>query len=219
MRDHIFNFEELFNFSNGNPYDSISAEYQDLYSLLEKYKLELNFPAIQSDIGSFIALLTRLKRPQIVFEMGSGYGQSAFWFLKDSADSIEKIILTEKRDDLKTIYESLPWPTDWKAKLEYHQGDAFEVLNTYHAIDMALVDGVKADYLRFIEKLYPKMKVGSIVFIDNSYWRGSFLDADLRQKKASARSIFELHEYLRNSNLWDSIFIPYKDGLSILFKK
>ena len=102
--------------------------------------------------------------------------------------------------------------------LHYYNADAFEVLESVNRVDLALIDGVKANYLDFLKAVYPKMKEGSIVLIDNSFWRGSFLDSESLLKKESARKIAQLHDYIKNSRDWSAIFIPYLDGLSILRK-
>ena len=100
----------------------------------------------------------------------------------------------------------------------YHCEDAFDVLERYASIDLALIDGVKGDYLKFLTLLESRMKTGAIVLIDNSYWRGSFLNQEQVETKNSAKKIKELHDYLAQTKIWDSVFMPYIDGLSLLRK-
>ena len=217
MRDFKFDSDVLFHFSQSDPYHNIEG-FEDIWNQLNNYKIQLNFPAVHNDVGSFISFLTTLYKPKIIFEMGSGYGQSAFWYLLKSSESIKEIILTEKRTDLEEVFYTLPWPKHWTQKMKYHQGDAFDRLKECGEIHMALIDGVKGDYLRFLKELYPKLCSGGIVLIDNSYWRGSFLDDEIVKKKSSAKKIRELHEYIKHSNDWSASFIPFKDGLTILTK-
>lgn len=216
MKDYPFSFEQLFKFANQDPYRQIPDDLVTLFEQLEIHRERLNFPAVQNDIGCFIQFLTGLIRPQVVFEMGSGYGQSAFWFLTGS-DAIERVILTEKRKDLERVFKALPWPEKFKSKLSYHQEDAFDVLVSIERIDMILIDGVKSDYLKFLKAIERKVHGESLVFIDNSYWRGSFLDTAERAEHRSARKIAELHEFLASTNFWKSCFIPYYDGLTLLY--
>lgn len=219
MKNYKFDSESLFSFSESLPYSDIPSEYINLHQLLKSHSERLNFPSIQDDIGSFISLLVSMKRPKVIFEMGSGFGQSAFWYLLGATSGLEKIILTEKRDDLYEVFNELPWPDRYKSILEYHQDDAFEVLNkSEDRIDIVLIDGVKGDYLKFLELVTPKMNEGGLVLIDNSFWRGSFLSEEMREKKSSARNIYELHEYIKQTPGWRKLFVPYKDGLTILQK-
>ena len=113
---------------------------------------------------------------------------------------------------------SVNWPARWQDKMEYHQGDAFDTLSEIGNIDLALIDGVKGDYLKFLLALKNHTQSGALVLIDNSYWRGSFLDDEVVAIKKSPQKIKELHEYIAHSSEWESLFIPFVDGLSILRK-
>jgi predicted O-methyltransferase YrrM len=216
MRDYNFNHQDLTKFSNSDPYEFIDEKYQNLFQQLNTLKETLNFPAIHNDVGSFISFMLPFWNPKVIFEMGSGYGHSSFWYLLANCRNLEKVILTEKRNDLIDKFNDLPWPADWKSIVQYNNADAFDVLDSLDSVDLALVDGVKGDYLKCLKVLEGKMKSGAIVLIDNSYWRGSFLDEELRMKKASAKNIYELHEYIKNSQLWKSTFIPFVDGVTVL---
>lgn len=218
MRDYDLDYNTLFEFSNSDPYGNVEKSLSELFVELNHHKNDLNFPAIHNDIGSFIQIMLGSWNPEIIFEMGSGYGHSAFWFLSGSDNNLKKIYLTERRKDLGEIFENLPWPEHWKEKMEYHQADAFDVLDPIKHIDLALIDGVKADYLKFLKIFESKMHKDGIVLIDNSYWRGSFLNEEICLKKDSAKKIKELHEYIKLSDQWRATFIPFKDGLTVLKK-
>ncbi len=218
MRDYPFDFKQLDSFSNSLPYTKFTEEELNLFQSLQILESKYNFPAVKNNIGSLLSLMVKINKPKTIFEMGSGYGQSAFWFMHGSAQTIEQLILTEKRDDLVEEFHALNWPDSWNDKMSYHQDDAFEVIKSVSEVDFALVDGVKSNYKDFLHALAPKMSQGSLVAVDNSYWRGSFLDPDLASKKRSAANIRELHEFIKASDIWESVFIPFEDGLSLLLK-
>ncbi|MCO4755508.1 MAG: hypothetical protein KC478_13585, partial [Bacteriovoracaceae bacterium] len=62
----------------------------------------------------------------------------------------------------------------------------------------------------------PKLASNGIIAIDNSYWRGSFLNKDLREKKKSASNVFEMHEWIKNQKDLKAIFVPFLDGLTLI---
>lgn len=216
MRNFPFSFEELDTFSNTLPYEFNSKD--TLLDQLNDLKSKYNFPSVENNIGSFLSFLVSILKPRIIFEMGSGYGHSAYWYSCSENSFLEKIILTERRDDLEDEFHKLPWPKDFKNKIEYFKGDAFERLNSCSEIDFVLIDGQKSDYGRFLEIVTPKLNKGAMVAIDNSYWRGSFLSKEMRDKHNSAEAIFELHESIRNNRSFESCFVPFRDGLSLLRK-
>lgn len=217
MRDYPFSFEALNLFSSELPYKNVPSELMPLYRQLKGNESSLNFPAIRDDIGVFVNFLFTWVKPRNIFEFGSGYGQSAFWYLLNN-NSIEKVVLTEKRDDLEEVFNKLDWPKDWMEKLEYKQGDAFKTFEQtcIDQFDFMLIDGVKADYLKFLNYSKSKLSENGLVLIDNSYWRGSFLDSAIVEKKQTARRIKELHEYLADSQEFESVFLPFEDGVTLI---
>lgn len=214
MKNYPFSFDQLKAFSESNPYLNLSSHNEELYKFLKQKEKELNFPAVTDDIGNFLRFLSVIVDAKRIFEFGSGYGQSAFWYLQN--EQVQKIYLCEKRDDLEAVFNSAPWPKSYIDKLDYFQGDAFERLSSVHNIDLFLIDGVKADYLRFLKECKSKLSASSLVVIDNSYWRGSFLDKELSENKKSAKNIKELHDFIKASKEWDAIFIPFVDGITVL---
>ena len=151
--------------------------------------------------------------------MGSGYGHSAFWHFIGAEGLLERVILTEKRSDLQAVYEGMPWPQNWKRRMEYWQGDAFERLAQLDQdFDLFLVDGVKADYRRFVELALPRLSSRGLIAIDNSFWRGSFLNEEVRASKQSAAKIFELHQWIKERRDLQAVFLPFADGLTLVRK-
>lgn len=180
----------------------------------------MRFPAVNNDVGSMLAFLMGMLKPKTIFEMGSGYGHSAFWYFVGASSSLEKVVLTEKREDLKEVFEELPWPVNWKRKMDYHQGDAFEKLSAQDGLfDFFLVDGVKGDYLSFLQAALPKLSPKGVIAIDNSYWRGSFLRKQVRERKASAAKVYELHRWIEAQRDYQAVFIPYVDGLTLIRRR
>ena len=197
---------------------SLSDSEKELLDKLEAYEKELNFPAVKKDVGSLLNFLTTLKNPKNIFEFGSGYGHSAFWYLQANSQQLQSIHLTEKRDDLEAVFHELPWPSDWKSKLVYHQGDAFESLEKIETdFDLVLVDGVKAQYQTFLKTIHQRLKPGAIVIVDNCFWKGRFLD-EKELHKTSPKAIKELHLWLKSQDLYRVSFLPISDGIFLLRK-
>lgn len=220
MKNFSFSFETLETFSNSDPYSFVPAHCRNLFEELKRKEKELRFPAVKNDVGSMLGFLLSLTEGKRVFEMGSGYGHSSFWYFAANEASLEKVVLTEKREDLLDVFDSLPWPVSWKERMEYHQGDAFEKLASEEGeFDLFLVDGVKADYKRFVEAAAAKLSRKGILAIDNSFWRGSFLRPELRAKKKTAEKMHELHAWIKQRKDLCAVFVPYNDGLTLLKKK
>lgn len=191
-----------------------------LLDQLNHLKNEYRFPAIDNEVGSFLKFIVSLKSPKRIFEFGSGYGHSAFWYLQSSSmENIEVIHLTERRDDLKSEFENLSWPNSTQEKIDYFQGDAFKKFSTLtEPPDLVLLDGQKSQYLVFLKTLEKKLDKGAIVLIDNAFWKGKILDEN--DQSASALAMKSLYKYLNQdeNTYWDTYFLPLSDGLLLLLK-
>ena len=146
-------------------------------------------------------------------EFGSGFGMSAFYYLW-GFDAVDKIYLTEKREDLKSVFEQLPWPVSWKNKIDYFTGDAFLAIGKMQDLDFVLMDGEKALYLDFLKVLLDKLSPEGLVLIDNSFLEGKILDP----KKTKEKNMVKLHEYIKDLP-YEALFLPFRDGVTVLQKK
>jgi caffeoyl-CoA O-methyltransferase len=215
MKKYPLSYETLHQYSQQQPFARFDNEWQEVFTFLETTRKELDFPAVTKDVGQLLSFLTLVTRPKVIFEFGSGYGQSAFWYLQAFKD-IDKIYLTEKNPNLIEYYNQVPWPTRIKEKLDYFQGNAFDRFDQVDSCDLILIDGLKATYLDFLKKAEKKISAKGVVVIDNAYWRGSFLDPEFNQAENSAKAIKELHDYIQKSDFWVSTFLPYQDGVILL---
>ncbi|MGK0367112.1 MAG: caffeoyl-CoA O-methyltransferase [Thermoproteota archaeon] len=198
-----------------------SDDYSELVSYLDNNRLELNFPAVNNDVGMFLSNLVEWTKPKRIFEFGSGYGHSAFWYLLSDHSNLEKVYLTERRTDLLDIFNKAPWPKQYKDKCIFYQGDAFNLLagtDEFNEIDLVLIDGQKSSYLDFIKLMIPRLSDGGIIVVDNAFWRGSFLDEEF-EGNLSAQKIKELHEFVAALSGFKSSFLPFIDGVITLTKE
>jgi len=217
-------FEDHLNFSENYPLTFLSSDESLFLDKLNLIKNELNFPAIRNDIGAFFNFLIKSKKLKTIFEFGSGYGHSAFWYFVDSYLP-NKVYLTEKRQDLLKYFEDLPWSEDQKSRIHYYQGDAFERLKDLDQddvkIDFLLIDGQKSSYQEFLTSSYNLLSKDAIVVIDNAFWKGSVIKDDL-VSKTSEISIRLLDKYIKSQEVARNFhvqYFPFRDGLIVLSKK
>src|ERR1700756_2968551 len=65
---------------------------------MEEKAKETSLPIVGPLVGRFLYLLTRLRQPALVVELGSGFGYSAYWFAR--ALSIRaKVVLTDYSEE------------------------------------------------------------------------------------------------------------------------
>lgn len=215
MKNYSLDYNTLHNYSHEQTFAKVPTELKALSELLDRTREELGFPAVNKDVAQLMRILNKICNIKTIFEFGSGYGHSAFWYFLDNPN-LEKVYLTEKNLNLKNHFDQMPWPADWKEKMDYFQGDAFERLEQVESFDFVLIDGLKGKYLDFLKAIEGKISKNGIAVIDNAYWRGSFLDPVVSAKNNSAKSIKELHNYIEQSSFWTASFIPFTDGVILL---
>lgn len=210
--------DQLHQYSENHFWFELNQTEKYLFQELNRYKENLNFPAVKNDVGQILNFIVRSYRPKRIFEFGSGYGHSCFWYLAaiHEKDQPQQIFLTEKRTDLGLHFHQLPWPQEWKEKIHYEQGDAFIALENKNELDLILVDGQKSSYLEFIIKALPQLKSQGLIVIDNAFIKGGFL-LEENQDKLVVKNTKALYEFIETSSL-NRVFLPVRDGLILLQK-
>ncbi|MCB9091555.1 MAG: class I SAM-dependent methyltransferase [Halobacteriovoraceae bacterium] len=223
MMENINQLKEKHNqYSQAYPLQNLSEGEMAIYKKLEEFREKLRFPAIKNDIGSFFNYLIQENNYRYIFEFGSGYGHSCFWyFVGGNEERLKSVILTEIRDDLEEYYLKNEFPNSWREKIQYSVGDSFEIIQELKPpIDFLLIDGQKALYREFIEIAWDHLSGGATIAIDNAFFKGSLLEDGLASAKATA-AIRDLHQWVHEgekNKRWKSCYFPYADGLILLNK-
>lgn len=200
---------------------------------IEKYLLELNppndpvlremerlaapgnFPIVGPLVGRLLyqmALITKAKR---IFEMGSGFGYSAYWFARALGEDGE-IICTDGSKQHARQAEEFFKKGGLRAKMRFEVGDALDIIDrTAGEFDIVFNDIDKPFYPKAFERALPRLKVGGLLITDNVLWGGAVVTDD------AAPSTLGVKEYTRliyeSSDLFTTI-IPIRDGVSISVK-
>ncbi len=215
----MYPFHQLHQFSLNRAILNFNTDEKVLWADLVHFSRELNFPSLQADAGAFINwMIPFLGKKLNIFEFGSGFGHSAFWYFAcNKSSSIDQVHLTERREDLRAYFEKLNWPDQWKRKMLYHQGDGLVYLQQQsQKFDMALIDGQKSSYQQCLQILSEQMKPAGLVFIDNMFWKGQILEQSVAR---STQALIDLHEWLLTQQDFEVLFLPVADGVSVLRKK
>lgn len=188
---------------------------------------ETGFPTVGPAVGGWLQQLAGLSGAERVFEFGSGFGYSAYWFLRGMGETGE-IVLTEidseELDDARRNLERGGFAT--QARFEH--GDAIEIVDEYEGpFEIALIDNEKQRYVDAFESIRSKVPVGGIVVADNVI-RGPFefetLSALFGDGDASgiddpnvdaARGIAAYLDNVRSADAFETTLLPLGEGLAV----
>ncbi len=190
------------------PRDSILLEMENLAK-------KNNFPIIGPLVGRFLYQLAKISKAKKVFELGSGYGYSAYWFAL-AMDRKGKIICTDGDEKNKILAESFFKRAKMSNKITFKVGNALEILaGTKGQFDIILNDVDKHQYPEVFDLVIPKLKKGGILVTDNLLWDGQVLNPN---PDASTVGILKFTHKIYHSKGIFSTIIPIRDGISLSVK-
>lgn len=140
---------------------------------MDDYGDEIGFPTVGPAVGGWLAMLTELVDARRVFEFGSGFGYSAYWFARALPPTGE-IVLTEiDADELDRAREYLQ-RGDLGDRATFEHGDALDIVEGYDGpFDVVLIDNEKHRYEEAFDAVREKVASGGVVVADNAMTSGS----------------------------------------------
>ncbi|RMA97514.1 O-methyltransferase [Hydrogenothermus marinus] len=184
-------------------------------SVLEKMENlghKLNFPIVDRLVGNLLYIITQIKKPKLIVELGSGFGYSAYWFAKGLEDG--KVVLNDYKEENINLAKKFFKEGNLYEKAIFEVGDAVENAKKYNNIDILFLDHEKSRYLEAIKQLENNLSKEAIIIADNVLWHGKVIEED---KDKKTEKINEFNEYM-SANFKTSI-LPLRDGVLIALKK
>ncbi|WP_457623062.1 O-methyltransferase [Persephonella sp.] len=178
---------------------------------MEKFGHENEFPIIDKYAGKFLFIITKILKPKLIVEIGSGFGYSGYFFCKGLTDG--KIVLIDYQE--KNINKAKEFFREGGLleKAEFKVGDAVDIGENYKNIDILFLDLEKVRYLEAVKKLEKNLSKNGVIIADNVLWHGKILD----KSDKKAEKLREFNKYMAEK--YDSIIIPVGDGLLLAVKR
>jgi len=183
---------------------------------MERLAEREEFPIVGPLVGRLLALMARLVNGRRVFEFGSGFGYSAWWFLQ-GMDGKGAVVLTDDEEENAKLARDYFTRAGLNDRAEIHVGDAFEIIDRQPGpFDIILVDCEKARYPLAFEKALPKLRMGGLLIGDNVLWFGKVLT---RSEEPSTAGIRQFTRLITTDDRLTTTILPLRDGVSISMKR
>ncbi len=198
---------------------------------MEAYARERRFPIVGPLVGRVLHQLVLLTNPTRIFEMGSGFGYSAYWMAKALRQPEARIICTDgsqENADRAAGYLARGGIAD---RIDYRVGNALEIIDeTEGDFDIIYNDIDKDGYPEAFRKAIPRLRSGGLFITDNMLWLGRVVtydtDADMRGLDEEEQwvhkttvGVKELTQLLYSSPDVFTTIIPLRDGISVAIKR
>ena len=180
---------------------------------MERIAKKKGFPIVGRLVGRLLFILTRLKAPKLVVELGSGFGYSAYWFAK--ALSKGKVVLIDYREENMEYAKDLFRKAGFIRKAEFRTGNALEIAQEYKKIDIIFIDIDKHQYCDAVLNLIPNLNRNALIIADNSLWYGKVAEKVRDNKTLEIR---KFNRYLFEHPDFISTILPLRDGVLVSYK-
>lgn len=183
---------------------------------MEALAKERDFPIVGPQVGRLLDVVTRAARARRVLELGSGFGYSAWWFLRATAPDgfVEMTEGSEERAEKARVFLSR---SGYDGRFRVQVGDAFEIAATFtERFDVLFNDVDKHDYARVHEIAKRLLRVGGLLISDNMLWKGKV--ADPPPDDRSTASVLELTRKIKSDSDFVSTLLPVRDGVMVSYR-
>ena len=214
------------------PVDIVNPQVETyMRSLLDRYDepvllemeaegRERGFPIIGRLVGVTVELLARSIGARRVFELGSGFGYSAYWFSRavgpgGDVHCTDGDPANEPKAMAYLGRAGLAEPVRW------HVGDAVATLAEAEGeFDVVYDDIDKEGYPDAWRAAADRIRVGGLYLCDNVLWSGAVVDPDGEhgRDRGTTDSILEHNRLIAEDERYVSSIVPTRDGLIVALR-
>lgn len=168
--------------------------------------------------GRLLAMFSSMLQPERILEIGTftGYGSIC---LAEGLSENGILFTLEKNPEYARVADGFFKKHGIGSKIQMLSGNATELIFTLEENwDLVYLDADKTANRNYLLQVWPKLRKGGLIIIDNIFARGGIFKADSEQR-AFEKEVKKLNQDLpglfRGSSL---VILPVRDGLSILRK-
>ncbi len=201
LNDH-FRYDHPFN----RQYDQTVREQRQYVDLQ---------PAITPQAGRLLAFLIRLMNAKRVLELGTSIGYSAHWLASALETTDGKLITVDNHPrtvkEAKTRFEN----SGLSDRIELIQSDVEKVIPTLaRPFDLIFVDCGKAFYPSILKELYPLLKVGGVLAVDDTLFA-----LEPQAREGLVQKVEEFNRLLNEDPRFYSLMLDIGHGLTLAVKQ
>jgi caffeoyl-CoA O-methyltransferase len=198
------------------------ASVDDEPVLLEMEELARRegFPIIGRLCGQLLELMARAIEARRIFELGSGYGYSAYWFSRAIGDEGE-IHLTDLDPENERKALDYLARAGLGGPIHYHVSDAFAAFDeTEGEFDIVYCDIDKDGYPEAWRRGRERVRVGGLYICDNMLWSGRVTDEPDEPEggEGYTQAIHQTNYSIAGDPDFRSTIVPTRDGVVVALR-
>lgn len=207
---------------------AVGPQPDEILEEMDEYARENGFPHVGPEVGGWLALLARMVDARRVFEFGSGYGYSAYWFARELPTDGEVVLTEHDADELELAREYMD-RGGFSELATYEEGDALEAIERHDGpFDVVLVDLRKDQYPDAFDAVREKVAPGGVIVADNAMTAGSIQFEKLLEIQEGddpddvnehTRGIAAYLDAVRAAPEFETAVMPIGEGIAVSHKE
>lgn len=195
---------------------SLLERYDDPVLLeMERVAAERNFPIVNRIVGVTLEALARSIGAQRVFELGSGYGYSAYWFARAVGPSGEVYLTDGDPENEKKALHYLG-RAGLVERVRFRVGDAVTSFGEVDGdFDIVYCDIDKEGYPEAWRAARDRVRVGGLYLCDNVLWSGRVVE---ESPDDTTKAILEHNAMIAADERYLSVIVPTRDGVMVALR-
>ena len=198
------------------------VEHTDHPVLIEMEALakQKNFPIVDRLVGNSLEVMARMIDAKRIFEFGSGYGYSAYWFAR-AVGTKGRVICTDGNAANKIQAEQYLTSAELWDRVEFHVGYAQEIfLQTEGMFDICYNDADKGGYPEVWQMAKDRIRPGGLYIADNVLWHGRVAVEEFTDIVSGWTEAIRAHNHMIfNDPDFDTFINPTRDGVIVARRK
>jgi predicted O-methyltransferase YrrM len=186
-------------------------------SEMEALAAERRFPIVGPLVGRDLLLLARAIGARKVFELGSGFGYSAFFFAQ-AVGPEGSVHCTDLSEDNERLAKAFLTRAGLLSRITYHREEAIKALARVGGIwDIVYNDIDKDGYPGTVDLAYEHLRPGGLFITDNVLWSGRVLEPE-KNATPSTRGVIEFTKRLFAHRGFLTSVHPTRDGVAVALR-
>ena len=162
--------------------------------------------------GRVLAMLSRLRRPRRILEIGTFTGYGSLCLAEGLADG-GTLYTIEGNPEAASLARKHFARSPFSDRIEILEGEAVAILgNLKPSFDIIYLDADKRSYPEYFPQLKQLLSVDGLLLADNVCWDGKTVD---ERTDPVAEAIDHYNELILSDAELEVVILPLRDGLSV----
>jgi predicted O-methyltransferase YrrM len=184
---------------------------------MEERAAEDSFPIIGPLVGRLCKQLALSINARDVFELGSGFGYSTWWFAQAVGEG-GRVVHTDSDPKKSADARAYLKKAGLEPRVHFEVGDALAILKKYPGpFDILFCDIDKHGYPEALELMRSRVRVGGYLITDNTLWSGRVTQPAAKQN-ADTKGVVKYNQTAFAAPDLFTTIVPLRDGVAVSLK-